>query len=151
MSRWNPFRELEDILQQYNRGAAPARTSATLDSGRELMTRADWLPAVDISESSRAYVIKAELPAVRREDVKLNVHDHVLVLSGERQMEKEEGDAAARYHRVERAYGRFARSFSLPEDADDTLVAAEYKDGVLSVTIPKVVREAPRSIDVKIA
>ncbi len=149
MSRWNPFRELEEMMQQYGRGlSVPARTLAA-EHGRELMTRADWLPAVDISESARAYTIKAELPALRREDIKLSVHDHVLVLSGERQMEKEESDT--RHHRVERAYGRFARSFSLPEDADDTAVAAEYKEGVLVVTVPKTAKEAPRSIDVKIA
>lgn len=105
--------------------------------------------AVDITEDEKEYVIKAELPEVKKEDVKLTVQDNVLAISGERKYEKEEKDK--KYHRVERAYGSFLRSFTLPEDADGSKVAAEYKDGLLKVHLPKAERAKPKSIEVKVS
>lgn len=104
---------------------------------------------VDITEDDKEYLIKAELPEIKKEDVKLTVQDNVLAISGERKYEKEEKDK--KYHRMERAYGSFLRSFTLPEDADGSKVAAEYKDGILTVHLPKSEKAKPKSIDVKVS
>jgi HSP20 family protein len=125
-------------------GRAPLRKNGD----KEVMTVAEWAPLVDITEDEKEYVIKAELPEVKKEDVKLTVHDDVLSISGERKYEKEE--KGKKYHRVERAYGSFTRSFTLPEDADASKVAADYKDGVLKVHLPKSEKAKPKSIEVKI-
>jgi len=99
-------------------------------------------------EDENEYLIKAELPEVKKDDVKVTVQDDVLTISGERMFEKEE--KGRKYHRMERAYGSFARSFTLPEDADGEKVAAEFKDGVLKVHLPKSEQAKPKSIEVKI-
>jgi HSP20 family protein len=104
---------------------------------------------VDISEDEKEYVIKAEVPEMKKEEIKINVQDDVLSISGERKYEKEE--KGKKYHRVERAYGSFMRSFTLPEDADGSKVNAEYKDGVLKVHLPKSEKAKPKAIEVKIA
>jgi HSP20 family protein len=119
------------------------------NSGKENLTVADWMPTVDISETEGEYLIKAELPEVRKEDVKVTVENGVLTLQGERRQEKEE--KGKRFHRVERSYGSFVRSFTLPESVDDSSVKAEYKDGVLNLHLPKSEKVKPRAIDVKVA
>ncbi|MBH0187604.1 MAG: Hsp20/alpha crystallin family protein, partial [Nitrospira sp.] len=98
--------------------------------------------------SEGEYLIKAELPEVKKEDVKVSVEDGVLTLSGERRQEKEE--KGKKYHRVERSYGSFVRSFSLPESVDEGGVKAEYKDGVLNLHLPKTEKVKPKSIEVKV-
>jgi len=137
--RWDPFRELEDMSERLNR--VFSRPSLR-NSGKENLTVADWMPTVDISETEGEYLIKAELPEVRKEDVKVTVENGVLTLQGERRQEKEE--KGKRFHRVERSYGSFVRSFTLPESVDESSVKAEYKDGVLKVTMP-----APKEIAAK--
>ena len=113
--RWDPFRELEDMSERLNRvfSRPPLR-----NSGKENLTVADWMPTVDISETEGEYLIKAELPEVRKEDVKVTVENGVLTLQGERRQEKEE--KGKRFHRVERSYGSFVRSFTLPESVDES-------------------------------
>lgn len=113
------------------------------------MTLAEWAPLVDIIEEEKEYRIKAELPEVNKSDVKVTVQDDVLTIAGERTFEKEE--TGRKYHRVERAYGSFARSFTLPEDADAAKVSADFKDGVLIVHLPKSEKARPKSIEVKVA
>jgi len=115
----------------------------------EAITLSAWAPLVDITEDDKAYLIKAELPEVKKEDLKVAVEDGVLTLSGERKFEKEE--KGKRYHRVERAYGSFARSFTVPDDADAAKVRAEFKDGVLLVRLEKSEKAKPRSIEVQVA
>lgn len=127
-------------------GQAPARWNG---SKEENMTVAQWAPLVDITEDDREYVIKAELPEVRKEDVKLTVENGTLNISGERTFEKE--DKGLRYHRVERSYGSFVRSFVLPDDADAQKVNAEFKDGVLRVRVQKHEKALPKSIEIKVA
>lgn len=149
VTRWDPFREMEDLQQRLTSifGLAPAR--AVNGNGKEEhMTVAQWLPLVDITEDGREYLIKAELPEIRKEDVKVTVENGVLTLSGERKFEKEEKDK--RYHRIERAYGSFTRSFSVPDDADDSKVSAEFKDGVLTVRLVKSEKARPKAIEVKV-
>lgn len=143
--RWDPFRELESMSDRLNRVFARPTLST---SGREALTVADWMPTVDISETESEYLIKAELPEVKKEDVKVTVENGVLTLQGERRQEKEE--KGKKYHRVERSYGSFARSFTLPESVDEGAVKAEYKDGMLSLHLPKTEKVKPKSIDVKV-
>ncbi|WP_447976901.1 Hsp20/alpha crystallin family protein [Candidatus Nitrospira bockiana] len=146
-TRWDPFRELEEMEKRLSTlfGRMPMRT----DGEKESMTVAEWVPLVDISEDGKEYTIKAELPEVKKEDVKLTIQDDVLTISGERKSEKEE--KGKKYHRVERAYGSFVRSFTLPEDADGSKVSAEYKDGVLLVHLPKAEKAKPKAVEVKVA
>lgn len=144
--RWDPFRELEEMSDRLNRvfSRPGLRTN-----GKENMTVADWMPTVDISETDGEYLIKAELPEVKKEDVKVTVENGVLTLQGERRQDKEE--KGKRYHRIERSYGSFVRSFALPESVDEGGVKAEYKDGVLNLHIPKSEKVKPKAIEVKVA
>jgi HSP20 family protein len=116
---------------------------------REALTLAEWSPSVDITEDDKEYVIKADLPEVKKEDVKVRVDDGVLTVRGERKLEKEE--KSKKYHRVERAYGSFARSFGLPEDAEGDKVRAEFKDGVLLVHLPKNPAAKPKAREIAIS
>src|SRR5687767_12984263 len=135
LTRWDPFKEMDDLQKRLTSifGLAPHRPV----NGKEEMTVTQWLPLVDITEDGQAYLIKAELPEVKKEDVKVTVENGVLTISGERKFEKEEKDKEKRYHRIERAYGSFTRSFTLPDEADETKVGAEFKDGVLTVRLAK--------------
>jgi HSP20 family protein len=143
--RWDPFRELESVSDRLNRVFARPTLST---SAREALTVADWMPTVDISETDSEYLIKAELPEVKKEEVKVTVENGVLTLQGERRQEKEE--KGKKFHRVERSYGSFVRSFTLPESVDDSAVKAEYKDGMLNLHLPKTEKVKPKSIDVKV-
>jgi HSP20 family protein len=104
---------------------------------------------VDISEDDKEWLVKADLPEVKKEDVKVTVENGVLTITGERRFEKE--DTGKKYHRVERSYGNFFRSFSLPEGADGGKVAADFKDGVLKVHLPKSESVKPKAVEVKVA
>lgn len=148
LSRWNPMKELEEMEKRLSTifGKAP---SAASGEKKEAIAVADWSPLVDITEDEKEYVVKAEIPEMKKEDIKLNVHDDLLTITGERKYEKEE--KGKKYHRVERAYGSFMRSFTLPEDADSSKVSAEYKDGLLKVHIPKSEKAKPKTTEVKIA
>lgn len=147
--RWDPFRELEEMSDRLNRMITRPGAGQPAVQGKEVMTVADWAPTVDISETEAEYAIKAELPEVKKEDVKVTVEDGVLTLQGERKQEKEE--KGKKYHRVERSYGRFVRSFTLPDSVDESKVRAEYTDGVLHLHLPKSEKAKPKQIDVKIA
>ena len=107
-----------------------------------------WSPAVDIIEDEKEFVVKAELPDVKKEDVRVTVENGALNISGERKLEKEEKNK--RYHRLERSYGAFTRSFSLPEGADPSKVHAEFRDGVLQVHLKKSESAKPKQIEVKV-
>ena len=144
--RWNPFAEFEDLLNRYNRSLGMPASGGS--EGREVISKTDWTPAVDITETKDAFVIKAELPGISREDVKVNEHDGVLSISGERKLENEDSDR--KHHRVERLYGSFVRSFSLPDNVDEEGINAEYKDGVLLLTLTKEEKSGPRAIEVQV-
>jgi HSP20 family protein len=147
LTRWDPFKDMDDLQKRLNSifGLNPQRPI----NGKEEMTVAQWLPLVDITEDDKQYLIKAELPEVRKDDVKVVVESGVLTISGERNFEKEEKDK--KYHRIERSYGSFTRSFSVPDDADDSKVSAEFKDGVLTVHLAKSEKARPKSIEVKLS
>ena len=146
LMRWDPFRELEEMSDRLNRMVA---RPATKSSGNEALTVADWMPTVDISETAGEYVIQAELPEVKKDDVKVTLEEGVLTIQGQRRQEKDE--KTTKYHRIERSYGTFVRSFSLPDQVNESGVKAEFKDGVLNLHIPKSEKAKPRAIEVKVA
>jgi HSP20 family protein len=145
--RWDPFRELEEMSDRLNRMFARPETRTS--NGKETMIIADWTPPVDISETEGEYQIKAEIPDVRKDDVKVTVEDGVLTIQGRRNQEKEE--KGTKYHRIERSYGSFARTFSLPDVIEADKVNAEFKDGVLNLRLPKSEKAKPKAIEVKVA
>ena len=115
---------------------------------REALSITDWAPSCNVSETPEEYRIEAELPGVKQEDMVLNVEDRVLTLRGERREEKEE--KGKKYHRVESSYGSFMRSFTLPDDADEGNVAADYKDGLLTVRISRTTPKESKARTVEI-
>ena len=146
-SGWDPIREMEEI-QSRVASLFGRRLPLKKDGGEEELTLTEWIPAVDIAEDDKEYTIKVELPGVNKEDVRVSVEGGVLSISGERKAEKEEKNK--KYHRIERTYGSFARSFTLPEGTVSDRVGAEFKDGVLKVHLPKDEKAKPKSIDVKV-
>ena len=146
--RWDPFRELEDMSDRLNRMFNRPALPRTNGNSKETMVVADWIPSVDVSETEGEYQIKAEIPDVKKEDVKVTVEDGVLTIQGERKHEKEE--KGKKYHRVERSYGSFVRSFTLPDLVDEEKVKAEFKDGVLNLQLPKSEKAKPKAIEVAV-
>jgi len=146
LTRWDPFRELEEV---HNRLASVFDSGfpRTRDREQSILSTA-WAPLVDISEDDKSYQINVELPDMKREDIKVNVENGILTISGERLREKEEENR--KYHRVERAYGSFVRNFTLPQNVDSNKVNATYKDGVLHVSIEKSESARPKAIEVKV-
>lgn len=140
---WDPFRELEDVSNRLNRMFS--RSAITRD--KDALTVFDWAPTVDIAETAEEYQIKAELPEVKKEDIKVSIDNNMLRIEGERRQEKEE--KGKKWHRVERSYGSFLRTFTLPENADGSKMSAEYKNGMLNVHLPKAAKAAPKTVEVK--
>lgn len=140
------FREMEEVSDRLNRFLG-GRTRA--NGERESLVVTDWMPPVDIQEIETEYLVKAELPEVRKEDVKVTVENGVLTIQGERKQEKEE--KGKKFHRVERSYGTFLRTFTVPVDAEENKVAADFKDGILRVHLPKTEKSRPKAIEVRVA
>ena len=147
MVRFDPFRELSQMQDRINRIFGDAYTRR-FDSD-DLTQRGEWLPPVDIYENAhQEIVLKAELPGIAREDIDLRVENNTLTLRGER---KREADVKTeQYHRVERSYGSFSRSFALPTRIDTEKVRAEFKDGVLTIALPVKAEAKPRQIEVAV-
>lgn len=141
------LREIENMSDRLNRLLTGQRTLG--DGGEESLALADWAPAVDVLETDAEFQIRAELPGVEKEAVKLSVEGGVLTISGTREQDKEE--KGKRYHRTERAYGNFARSFTVPDSVDEHKVTAEFKNGLLTVHLPKSEKARPKSIEVTVA
>lgn len=141
--RWDPWREMEEFVDRYNRALGSGQ-----ESGQDVMRKGDWSPRVDIMETEDEFVIKAEIPEVNKEDVKVTVENGVLMLHGERKQEKEEKGKT--FHRIERHYGAFNRSFTLPDTVDQESIKANFKDGMLSIRLQKSKEARPKAIDVNI-
>ena len=141
--KWEPMRDIEDIFDRYTR-------SIVLPSnpGQDFLEKCDWSPRVDISETDKAFIIRAEIPDVQRDDVKVSVDDGVLTIHGERQKQTEE--EGEKFHRVERSYGSFVRSFALPDNVDETKIDAVFKEGMLNLKLLKTEAHKPKKIDVKV-
>jgi HSP20 family protein len=145
---WNPLREMDEAQNRLNRfflGGFPNR----IGSGETpCLTVADWSPEVDISEDDHGYLLKADLPEMKKDDVRVTVEDGILCVSGERKIEKD--DQKRKFHRTERSFGNFRRSFTLPEDADSKKVTADFRDGVLKVHLPTTPMARSKAIEVKV-
>ena len=146
LARRYPFKELDESQNRLRTLFGPAPVPPEND--KETNTGVEWAPLVDITEDATEFLIKAELPDVKMEDVKVTVEDGVLAISGERKFEKEEKER--KYHRMERAYGSFLRSFTLPGGADARKVSAEFREGVLTIRLPKTVKAKPRAAEAKL-
>lgn len=143
--RWDPFRDLMSLQERMNRLFDESLTRRREDQPLGLTT---WSPAVDIFETENAIVVKAELPGLSKDDIEVQIHDGVLTLKGERKFEKEVKEE--NYHRIERAYGGFQRSFSLPSSVEEDKIKASFKDGVLEVDLPKAEAVKPKQIKVEV-
>ena len=138
LSIWNPINNMDELFHN--------RLASVLDEGNA--QSATWSPVVDIEETDKKYIISAELPGLDKDKMKVSVEDGVLMLSGERNLERKvEGKT---FHHVERSHGTFSRSFTLPEDADAEKVNANYKDGLLEVSVTKREDAKPKAIEVRV-
>jgi HSP20 family protein len=146
LTTWNPFREMEAVQRRFS---TLFGRSMTPGNGEESLKTAEWTPLVDVTETDKEFTIKAEIPDVKKEDVKVTVQDGTLHISGERKFEKEEKNK--KYHRIERAYGSFERVFILPEAAKPDQVRAEFHDGLLEVHLPKGEPVKTQAIEVKVS
>jgi len=136
--RWEPFREMDNFFRRY-----------VADFDRDLHKQSgSWAPIANISETDKEYLIKAELPEVKKEDIKVSAENGVITISGERKQEKEA--KTENEIRVESFYGTFSRSFALPENVDEKLISAEAKDGVLRISIPKTAPSKPKQISIAV-
>lgn len=146
--RWNPFRDLEDMQNRMAALFAPDPLRIIDPNREEKLSATDWMPAVDITEDEKEFLLKTDLPEMKKEDVHVTFENGVLTITGERHAEKEEKNR--RYHRIEREHGRFLRRFTLPENADATRIVAEFKDGVLLLRLPKSEKARAKVVEVKI-
>jgi HSP20 family protein len=138
--QWNPIKELDEFQN---------RLGSFFNKQDSEWLGAAWSPLVDVIEEDKEYLIKAEIPEVDRDHVKVTVNNGTLTISGERKLEKE--DQTKKYHRVERSYGSFVRSFTLPDQVEAGKVAADFKNGLLTVRLPKAEKALPREVEVKIS
>ena len=139
--RWDPFRDLNTLQDRMNRMFEDANRGGRPD---DPVSTTSWSPSVDIFETENSITVKAEVPGVKQDDIELSLENNVLTLKGERRFEKDTNDE--NYHRIERAYGTFSRSFSIPAVVDEDNIAADYKEGVLTITLPKTEKARPKQI-----
>lgn len=143
--RWDPFRDLLTLQDRMDR---LFQDSMTRNRGyEESLAPGFWSPPVDIYETDDAVILKAELAGLNKNDVTIEVKDSTLILRGERKFEKDVKEE--NYHRIERSYGAFSRTFSLPQTVDQANVSATFKDGLLEIKIPKVRDARPKQIEIK--
>jgi len=146
--KWRPTRDMISIQDEMNRLFDRFFSRDILD-GEEFIHPAQWSPAVDISENKDEFVVSAELPGMGKNDIQVTFVDGSLKIEGERTKEKEEKNV--NYHRVERVHGKFCRSFQLPTAVQQNKISADFKDGMLTVRLPKAEEAKPKAIDVKIS
>lgn len=142
--RWEPFTGTDDLFARMP--SLFGRWPRAFDmNGKQAL---EWSPSVDISETENEFLIRADLPAVKKEDVHITIDDGMLAISGERRQQTEEKKEKS--HRVETVYGKFSRSFSLPDNVDAAGVRAESKDGVITVHVPKVKTAPKKPTEIKV-
>jgi HSP20 family protein len=143
--KWDPFRDLISIQDRMNR---LFEQTLSRSRGEEAVSATTWTPAVDIYETADTIVMKAELPGVAREDIQIQINDDTLTLKGERRFAKDVHEES--YLRIERAYGSFHRSFTLPASVQQEKIRAIFKDGVLELTLPKGEDAKPKRVSIEI-
>ncbi len=141
--RWEPFTGMDEAFNRLL--GSSARWTLPESRGG---SRFEWAPSVDISETEKEYLIRAELPAVKKEDLQITFDDGLLTLSGER-LQKQE-DKTEKFHRIESVHGKFSRSFTLPESVNSAHINAESKDGVVTIHVPKMTTEARKPVEIKV-
>ena len=145
ITQWNPKRDLE--LLQNRLHMLFGRQIGSSRVGAQASAQSDWTPLVDIAENDKEFTLKADLPEIRKENVKVTLEDGSLCIAGERKQEK---DSQRRFHRIERPYGSFERRFSLPEAALADKMKAEFENGMLRVHIPKAEKKRPETMSIEI-
>ena len=147
ITRWDPYRELAVLQDRMNRMVGDFQGGSR--AADDVMTSGSWMPPVDIFQNGKQEVVlKAELPGIEREDIELRVENNTLTIRGERKHERDVKEE--QFHRIERSYGSFSRSFSLPDTIDTDKVKAEFKDGILTVTLPVREEAKPKQIQVSV-
>lgn len=149
--RWNPGRDLMDVEREFSKLFNTFNNRFGFDdakSNSDELENAVWSPLTDISENKDQYLLKMDLPGVTKNDLKLSYEDGQLKISGERKQEKEDKDS--KYHRIERTYGKYFRSFTLPKQIQAENIKAEFKDGQLTITIPKSEEAKPKELEIKV-
>ena len=147
--RWDPFRDMVGLQERMNRMFDESFRGLGRSGSEDWALGGSWAPAVDIYEHDGNIVLKAELPGVDPKDVDVHLENNTLTLRGERKWDNE--IKQDNYHRVERAYGAFARSFTLPSVVDQGKIKADYRDGVLSVTLPTREEAKPKQINISVS
>jgi HSP20 family protein len=145
LSHWTPFRELDDLPDRLKSLFLRSGDSSSLTEGFDM---SDWQPAVDVSETDQEFTLTADLPNVPKDQLKVTVANGLLTIQGERKQEKEE--SGRHFHRVERSYGKYCRSFRLPESVDAAKIEAAYADGVLTIHLPKGAEQKPSTQEIPI-
>ena len=143
MTHYTTDRDMKNLQVQLGRLFEPFARFAT---GEEDLVSGTWVPPVDVAETQEKIVVRAEVPGIRQDDISIEFENGLLTIKGERKLEKSEGMT---WHRVERVYGNFSRSFTLPRTVDPEKIAASYRDGILEVEVPK--REEAKPKHIKIA
>ena len=146
MRKFDPFREMEEMTQRFNRMFG--RPLMPAHEEQEAMQLAEWSPVVDISETPEAFRVRAELPGIQRKDVHVTLENGVLMIQGERKREMEEKDE--KFHRIERMYGAFVRRFTLPVSVDPKKVEAKVDNGILTLFQPKEPNGKAKATEIKI-
>lgn len=149
--KWNPSRELLNIEHEFNKMFHSLSNRFGFGNGDDIEREyesAVWSPLSDIFEDNDSYILTMDLPGIKKEDVKISYVDGQLSISGERKQEKESKDGT--YHRVERNYGKYFRTFALPKKIKEDKIDAEFKDGQLTITVPKAEEAKPKEIDIKV-
>lgn len=144
LARWDPFKELSSLREEIDRLFDSFFGRKSFFAEQEL----SFSPAIDVEETNNSFLIKAEVPGMKKEDIKVAVDEDGITISGERKREKEEKGKT--YHRIERAYGKFKRYIPFPKEVEPDRAKASYKDGILEIEIPKSERAKPKEIEIKI-
>jgi HSP20 family protein len=145
MTRWNaPTQDIKTLQTQLNRIFEPFARIAT---GDEDLVSGAWVPPVDVAETQDRILVRTELPGLRQEDIQIEFENGLLTLRGERRLEKVEG---LTWHRVERSYGNFSRTFTLPRTVDPEKITASYREGVLEIEVPKREEAKPKQIRIAV-
>jgi len=149
--RWNPARELFNVEREFRKlfNDFEGRFGVKKNDQEDEYENAVWAPLTDISEDKDTYRIHLDLPGVKKEDVKISFEDGKLNIAGERKQEKESDDS--KYHRIERVYGKYFRTFNLPKEIKADEISANYKEGTLTISIPKAEEVKPKEIEIKIS
>ena len=148
IKKWKPLKDLELLQKRLDKFFEDPFFPLASRFFEESLMEGEWQPAVDISEDKNNFYINAEIPGMKKEDIKIEIQGDQLVISGERKLEKEE--KKENYHRIERYYGNFCRSFVLPDTVAKDKISATYKDGILQIKLPKTEKAKPKAIEIKV-